>query len=132
MITDVLEYQATKLNLNECNYARLIKREFANEPKYSQHKDYMTGEIIANFQCYFLSRELKEAYCYSHPKNLWHLLLFFIFGRWDWFRYKFIKFNRYTITLKEAYTNITIPEKEPFVIINKYKNGSEVATWEEK
>lgn len=85
--------------------------------------DHIARCIRVQTKRWFLSRKLVDDYVYSHPKNLWNLLLYFCFGRNSWLTGKFIVMTEHRIVCKEVYGNISLPEKSPFVTIDKLKNG---------
>jgi len=85
----------------------------------------MEGTVF-NMTQYFLTRKLTEDYTYRHPKNLFHLLLFFCFGWWTWFRYNVVKWTEHKITVQEAYGNISIPEQNPVIYVRQIENNVDV------
>jgi len=80
---------------------------------------------IASWTQWFLMRKLIKDYTFRHPKNLWHLLLYFCFGKWTWFSHKFIHWTVHIVSCKEAYGNIAMPKDNPVVYVQRFKNGSD-------
>jgi len=106
--------------------------QFAIDDRFSNanidirhHFSEMTQAAVYSMTKWFYSRELKEDYYFKHPKDLWNLLKHFTIGKWNWGK-KYVEWTEYKISVKEAYNNISMPDKHPFMIVQKFKNGKDV------
>jgi len=87
--------------------------------------DMMFAQVIT-FRTWFVDRKLTRDFSYRYPKNYFHLMLFFMFFWWQWFKDSVIKWEVIEISVKEAYGNIAMPDKNPILFIDRIKNNQSV------
>lgn len=119
-----ITYQSIELTKQELGYTHSIDMHALSNMSVDAYMEIVRNSMVIGIRKWFLDRELKS-YSYSHPKNLWHLLLHFVFYWWPSLEKKLVKHTVVSFSVKEIYGNVSLPDYHPSLIIQKYVDDRE-------